>query len=88
MIKYLCRRCKHCFTETQAELTNVEIDYTPGYGSYCESYITCPECNEHEDIEELNLSKECEEYDEEFGCEGDCDNCPLNQEEEEDEGRE
>ena len=78
MIKYKCERCGCCFTETQAELTNVEIDYTPGYGSYCESYITCPNCSEHEDIAELILNKDCEEYDEEFGCEGNCDDCPMN----------
>jgi len=85
MRKYKCGKCDCCFSEDDADTVNVEIDYDPRWGSYCESYYACPECREHEDLEELDLDKECQAYDEEHGCDGCCDKCPVHQEGEQEE---
>ena len=81
MIKYFCERCGACFRETEADQHDELIDMSQGYSPYYEHYVKCPECEGWEDIVELSLSKECEEYDDEHGCKGQCDECPLNEEE-------
>lgn len=80
MIKYFCTNCGECFSETQADTHKELIDYFAGYGNLYEHYIACPECGST-DVDELSLDKECEKYDDEFGCEGICDECPLTKEE-------
>ena len=81
MLKYKCNKCGACFNETEAETHSELIDISRGYSPYFEHYVACPECNSWEDIAELSLGKECQEYDEEFGCEGNCEDCPMNGEE-------
>ena len=82
MIKYKCDRCGYCFTEEEADFKNVLVDYTAPYGAYYQQFMVCPECDS-DDYSELDLGKECAEYDEEFGCDGDCENCPINKEDDE-----
>lgn len=76
MTKYKCASCGACFKEEEADEGKELIDHFSGYGNYYEKYYKCPECGES-DLEELILDKECIEYEDEFGCEGDCEDCPL-----------
>lgn len=78
MIKYKCTNCGCCFTEEEADTLNVMIDYDARWGAYTEAIMICPECSDGDHLEELTLNEDCQEYDEEFGCEGNCDDCPLN----------
>lgn len=79
-IKCKCNACGYVFPEDDAGQRSELVDSGPGY-KYFESYRCCPECG-YDDFEEVELSEACEEYDEEFGCEGVCDECPLMQEQE------
>ena len=54
------------------------IDYDARWGAYTEAIMICPECSDGDHLEELTLNEDCQEYDEEFGCVGNCDDCPLN----------
>ena len=84
MRKYKCKDCGACFDENDADEKRYtdDIDYFECYGRYVESYTVpiCLVCGS-EDLIELDLKGDCEDYDEENGCEGDCDNCPLMTEE-------
>lgn len=76
MIKYKCTSCGCCFKESEADTRSELVDSSPYYRHY-ESYVACPECGEDE-VEEIDLrDRECLDYDEEFGCEGVCEDCPL-----------
>lgn len=77
MIKYLCDHCGTCFAETEAASRNDLIDIYPDGRGYFKKSVICPECNS-DDLTEIELrSAECLDYDENIGCAGDCDTCPL-----------
>lgn len=78
MKKYICQCCGKCFNPEDAEET-CELITTDAWAGpqYGHGVPSCPECYSR-DLEEIHLTnKACQEYDEEYGCEGNCDECPL-----------
>lgn len=87
MKKYKCECCgRCCYPEELEERYEIETtDAWAGPQYYGPIYI-CPECG-NDELKELNIwNKACIEYDEEFGCAGDCDDCPLMTDTEEEKG--
>lgn len=85
MKKYKCKCCGRCFYPQDAEevdeLVTTDAWAGPQYGYPAPA---CPECYS-KDLEELNIwNQACIEYDEEYGCQGDCEECPLMTDTEED----
>lgn len=84
MLKYKCNRCGACFNENEADERQCcdDFGHYEGFGHYFEKYSVpiCPECDS-DDLTELHLDQECTNYDEEFGCQGNCEECPMNGEE-------
>lgn len=73
--KVKCCECNLVFDPESAPVKGVLVDSGPGY-SYYENYPVCPDCG-CEDLEELEqISEYCDDID----CWGDCENCELKKE--------